>query len=111
MAKTKVSKTKAAKAQPAVAPANNSYPEINDIKQDLDSLKDNVVELTKHLKQNSRIKTKQLKRTAFKKFEGLSDTSKEQLKVLEAKVREEPAKALAFAFVGGVILSALLKRR
>ena len=87
------------------------YPEIQDIRHDLDSLKNNVVELTKHIKQDGFKTTREIKRAAWLRIGEARKSGEKQLKKVEASVKKEPAKSLAIAFASGLILSALMRRR
>lgn len=88
-----------------------SYSEIDGIKDDIDSLKNNIVELTKHIKVDAKKETKELKKAAANQIEGLRDTSLEQYERLEKQVKAKPGQSVAIAFAAGVVASMLVGRR
>lgn len=94
-----------------MAKAEKNYPEIDNIKEDIDSLKENTIELTKHVKKDGAAKTAELKAIASDNLEGLAKTGKEKLKTVEKQVKANPLKSLAVAFVAGAILSSFIGRR
>lgn len=87
------------------------YPEINDIREDLDSLKSNVVELTKHVRQDGKEQTKELKSTALKQLGLLQESGKKQYENVEKRIKEKPAQSVAVAFAAGLAASLLFGRR
>ena len=89
----------------------NNYPEIADIRSDLDSLKDNVVELTKHLKKDQNHQVEEIKAMLADKWHKVQDTSREQIDHLETRVKEKPAQSIGIAFAAGLVASYLLTRR
>lgn len=90
--------------------SKKNYPEIDDIREDIDSLKYNVVELTKHIKADGQETLEEAKETASEKLKRLSDSGKRQLKNMEGRVKEKPAQSMAIAFAAGLALSAMMKR-
>ncbi|MCS5597752.1 MAG: hypothetical protein NZ828_10905 [Alphaproteobacteria bacterium] len=91
--------------------AKNPYPEIDDIREDLDSLKSNVVELTKHIKSDGHQQTEELKNAALSRLITLKSSGEKRVKDLEAHVKQKPAKSVAIAFAAGLATSLLLNRR
>lgn len=87
------------------------YPEIENIKGDIDSLKENTIELGKHIKKDGSFKTSQLKGVVSDKVQQLSDKGQEQLKNVEGRVKDKPLQSVAIAFAAGLFISALLGRR
>ncbi|HPF47003.1 MAG TPA: hypothetical protein PK690_09060 [Emcibacteraceae bacterium] len=90
--------------------AKNTYPEIDDIRQDLNSLKSNVVELTKHIQHDGRLTVDDVKESASERLKVLSVTGKKKLKDVEGRVKDKPVQSLAMAFAAGLVLSAMIKR-
>ena len=84
-----------------------SYPEIKEIRDDLDSLRDNVIGLTKHIKKDGVEQAEEMSAYAKKSIVRGQD----ELKKIEDQVRKQPGKSLAVAFAGGLIASMLLNRR
>lgn len=94
-----------------MAKAHNQYREIDDIKKDIDSLKSNTVALTSHLADDGKEK---LHEAGGQLRTFLSACKKDGAKYYheaEDKVRQNPGQSIALAFAGGLLLSALLKRR
>lgn len=91
--------------------ATERFPEIKEIKHDLNSLKHNVIGLTKHVQENGSDMTAELKDKVEKRLLKLRDKSKKQLHRLENKVKENPSKGLAAAFVAGIVASWLFGGR
>lgn len=94
-----------------MAKVQNQYEEIDDIKKDISSLKSNAVSLTHHLADDGKEKLQEAG-GQLKSF--LSACKKDGAKYYheaEDKVRENPGQSIALAFAGGLLLSALLKRR
>lgn len=97
--------------QVAVPSTKTEYTEINDIKDDIESLKNNVIQLTHQLKESGIQQTKAFKKTASVQFSELKDNGQKQMEKVESHVREKPAQSIAAAFAVGVIASLLLGRR
>lgn len=96
---------------PTTTTTTKSYSEIDDIRQDLDSLKNNVVELTRHLTKDGNAQVAQLGQALSNHLADLQKSGKQQYKQIEGKVKEKPAQTLAIAFGAGVLASLLLGRR
>jgi ElaB/YqjD/DUF883 family membrane-anchored ribosome-binding protein len=93
------------------AKTKTQYPEIEDIREDLDSLKTNVVELTRAVKKDSVVQTEAIKDVALTRFEELKESGQEQIKNIERRVKAKPAESVAIAFAAGLAASFLLGRR
>ena len=91
--------------------AKKHYPELEDIKEDIDSLKENTIELTKHVKHDGQAKTAELKATATERLDELKASGREHLKDVEKQVKAKPLKSVAIAFATGLAISAILSRR
>jgi ElaB/YqjD/DUF883 family membrane-anchored ribosome-binding protein len=75
----------------------SEYPEFSDIREDMKSLRDDVVKLTKHVRTDG---SKQLK-----------DYATSKLNKIEQRVTEKPGQSVAVAFVAGMAAWFLLARR
>ncbi len=95
----------------AKTPTPTEYPEISDIREDLNSLKTNVVELTKHLKKDGVAKADTVKDAAIDRYEDIAQSGKERVKDIERRVKQKPAESIAIAFAAGLVTSFLLGRR
>lgn len=89
----------------------NNYMEIDEIREDLDSLKDNVVELTKHLKKDGVQQAHELSDIAKERLELFKMQGRRQLKSVEKQVKAKPTQSLAMAFAAGALASMLLRGR
>jgi len=92
-------------------PTDTTYPEIQDIKNDLDSLKNNVVELTKHIKSDGADKSHQLAQDLSQRLLELKDSGRSELDKVAQHVQQKPGQSLAIAFAAGLLASVLLGRR
>lgn len=92
----------------------NANDDLQEIRQDLDSLKHNVVALSKNLKNNGSAQVQeqieQAKKVFSKRWGKLQSTGKVQMKRIETQVRAKPAQALGVAFLAGLAASILLRR-
>jgi ElaB/YqjD/DUF883 family membrane-anchored ribosome-binding protein len=84
---------------------------IDEIREDLDSLKTNIIELTRHMKAETGARTQLLRSGVLGQVNSLKKTGAEQFEKLEGQVKAKPAQSLALAFVGGMLFSYLLGRR
>tara|TARA_B100001971_G_C18003746_1_gene438683 strand:+ start:433 stop:717 length:285 start_codon:yes stop_codon:yes gene_type:complete len=91
--------------------SKSHYPEIDDIREDLDSLKSNVVELTKHVQKDGKEQTKEVQKALTKQVETLQEESAKRLEGIKNHVREKPAQSIGIAFATGLVASLLLGRR
>ncbi|MGB0720359.1 MAG: DUF883 family protein [Bdellovibrionales bacterium] len=89
----------------------SNYPEIDDIRHDLDSLKTNVVELTKHVQRDGKVQTREIKNALSDRLEHLQESGRVQYKNIEKQVKAKPAQSVAVAFAAGLVASMLLRRR
>lgn len=87
------------------------YSEVDNIKQDIDSLKSDTIELAKHIKEDSAAKTAEIKEMATERVQTMAEQGKERLKDVESKVKKKPLQSLAIAFAAGLAFSVLMGRR
>lgn len=84
--------------------SKKKYPEVEEIKDDLESLKDNTVELANHIKEDG-----------AKQIEQTSETLKTRAQIkkleVEQQIKTKPLQSVALAFAGGMALSMLLRGR
>ena len=88
-----------------------NYPEIQDIKQDLTSLKNNTMELGRHVGADTEEQAIALSQTAAQAIEQFKKSGRKQMKELESRVKAKPGQSLAIAFVVGIAASYILGRR
>ena len=79
------------------------HQEIAHIREDLDSLRHNVVALSSSLQHD-------VKETALGRLEKVRTRSNQALEAAEENVREHPARSVLTAFGVGLVLSALMRR-
>lgn len=91
--------------------AKKKYSEVDNIKEDINSLKANTIELGRHVKEEGVAKTEELKEVAVDQMHNLAEKSKDQLKNVEGKVKEKPLQSIAVAFAAGLAFSILMGRR
>ena len=77
--------------------------EIDEIREDLDSLRSNVVALTKSVSHDASDRAKH-------KFEDLKIQGRESMKSVEKNVKAKPLKSLMIAFGVGMVMSMLTRR-
>lgn len=91
-----------------------TYPGIEDIRNDLDALKTNVVELTRHLQENGAGHVQEIRDEvtdlAHKKAATLRKLSKREFRKLESQVKAHPGQSIALAFAAGMAMSLLAGR-
>lgn len=88
-----------------------TYHEIDEIREDLDSLKDNVIELTKHLQKDGVEHAEELGDVAKKRLKVMQMRGRQEMKKVEKQVKQKPGQSLAIAFATGVVASMLLRGR
>jgi len=91
--------------------AKTTYPEIEEIKEDLDSLKDNVVALTKHVKKESVVQAEVISDTAKERIALAKLRGQQEVKKVEKQIKAKPAQSVAIAFAGGLLASMLIRGR
>lgn len=84
--------------------------DVNDVRDDVKSLKDNVSALGQSLKEEACAKTAELKDLASEKLEGAMRRGDESLKFIDDEVRANPRSAIAVAFAAGILANFLLRR-
>ncbi len=83
---------------------DSSYPEISKIGEDLTSLKADVGALVGHVKEDGM-------RDIAEATSGAYSYAGDMCRKIEKQVREQPAKSIAIAFAGGLLVSLFLGRR
>lgn len=90
--------------------ARSEFPEIEEIKQDIDSLKSNVVELTKHMKSEGKVQASRIGEVAMQQLEELKKSAQLEYLKAEKAVKAKPGQSIAIAFGAGLLASFLLRR-
>ena len=88
-----------------------NHNEIDDIREDLNSLKGNIVELTKHIKKDGQAEINDIQSMAEERIENITNASKQRYQDIRKNVKAKPERALALAFVGGLVASYLMARK
>ncbi|WP_334129701.1 DUF883 family protein [Sneathiella sp.] len=88
---------------------SESYPEINELKEDLASLKTHVSELAAMLKRDSIDEADRLSAKAREKLDELKGRGQEGLYHIEDHIRQKPGQSVAIAFAAGFLASLLLR--
>ncbi len=88
-----------------------AYPEIENIQQDLSSLKDNTVELARHVKADGTEHASVLTEKAHKMIADLKTQGAHEFEKIEQRVKDKPGQSVAIAFAAGIVASYLLGRR
>ena len=88
-----------------------NYSEIDDIKANLEALRSNVVELTKHMKSDGTAKSHDIMEMVNNQLHTYRTRGEEQLKNAEKHVKEKPAQSLAIAAAVGALAGILFSRR
>lgn len=81
----------------------NQSTELQDIRDDLNALKTNVVALAQDIKNGGGAVARQ-------SFDTLKATGQDEFQKVEEYVKEKPAQSLALAFCAGLVFSALISR-
>lgn len=89
----------------------SNYSEIDEIREDLHSLKDNVVELTRHLKKDGVEQAGEANMYVKERLADIQSHGKKGIKQVEEQVKNKPGQSLAIAFATGAVLSMLLRGR
>lgn len=84
--------------------------DVNDVREDVKSLKENVSALGQHLKEEACAKTSELKELAAEKLDGVLKRGDESLKFIDDEVKANPRSAIAVAFAAGILANFLLRR-
>ncbi len=87
------------------------YPEIDEIRQDLDSLKTNVVELSRHLTAEGKVQANRLSDVAIERLSDLRKSARDEYVKAERHVKSHPGQSIALAFGAGILASLLFSSR
>lgn len=88
----------------------SEFPEIEEIKQDIDSLKSNVVELTRHVQSEGRFQAGKISELAAQRLTDLKKSAQLEYLKVEKAVKAKPGQSVAIAFGAGLLVSFLLRR-
>lgn len=85
--------------------------EMAQIRNDLDSLSDSVIELTRSLKKTGNNKVHHLKDAARDKIQDIQSTGAHELHEVEDYIKSKPRQSLTLAFIAGMVASQILRHR
>jgi ElaB/YqjD/DUF883 family membrane-anchored ribosome-binding protein len=88
-----------------------ALPMMENIKEDIDSLRSNMVGLAKSIKSVSSEKARVTADYLMDQVDNLKTTGSETLGKVETQIKERPGQSIAVAFAAGVLTSYLLNRR
>lgn len=83
---------------------SNNEQELTHIREDLDSLRENVISLGRSIRHD-------VKESALTRWGRVRDQSERSLERVEERVREHPTRSMLTAFGAGLILSTLMRSR
>jgi ElaB/YqjD/DUF883 family membrane-anchored ribosome-binding protein len=88
-----------------------TYPEIDELKEDLAALKKHMSELTASLKRDGIDEAEKIGAKAKEKLGELKDHGSQGIEKIEDRVREKPGQSIAIAFAAGFLASMLMRNR
>ncbi len=88
----------------------SEFPEIEEIRQDIESLKTNVVDLSRHVKAESKIQASRLTEVALERLSDLRKNASYEYHRAEKAVKAKPGQSVAIAFAAGLVASMLFSR-
>lgn len=94
----------------AKAKKNTPSNDLDNIRQDLDSLKSNVVNLARDLKRSGRSSTESMVSTLSDQLSRAREASNDKYVQVEKSVSKNPAKSIAMAFGAGILASFLFSQ-
>jgi ElaB/YqjD/DUF883 family membrane-anchored ribosome-binding protein len=88
-----------------------NYPEVNQIQNDISALKEDSLDLARHVKDDGAEQINVLSDKAAQAYAEMKSRGADEMKKIEGHVKERPGQSLAIAFISGVAISYLLRRR
>lgn len=88
--------------------AMKDYAEISEIRDDLNSLKSNVIALTKHLQRDGKERVSEIGDAVWKGVDIVREKGEESFNAIEDTIRENPRRSTLIAFGVGLLTSLLL---
>ena len=100
------------KTEKAMAAAGESFDDLREeIREDFDSLKGNVVGIARNLRDVSAESARAASDYAAARVDDLREASADTMKKMEGRIKSRPGQSVALAFAAGVVASYLLGRR
>lgn len=94
-----------------MAKSTETYPEINELKEELAALKKHMSELTASAKRDGVEESGKIREKAKEKLGELKDHGTQGLEKFEGRVKEKPGQSIAIAFAAGFLASTLMRKR
>lgn len=89
----------------------SEFPEIEEIRQDIESLKSNVVDLSRHVKSEGKVQASRLTEVALERLADLRKNASFEYHRAEKAVKSKPGQSIAIAFAAGLVTSLLFSGR
>ena len=86
------------------------YGEIGDIRHDLQSLKENVRNLTRHLQKDGLDKAEDIKGAVSDGIDAIVSKGEDGMTALEHEIKENPRRSLIVAFIAGFALNLFFRK-
>lgn len=83
--------------------STKEYTEISEIRNDLNSLKSNIVALSKHVKEDGKERVSDLSSAVMKGVDTLKERGSDSFAIIEDAIRENPRRSLLVAFGVGIL--------
>lgn len=94
-----------------MAKTTESYPEIDELKEDMAALKKHMSDLTASLKKDGAEEAEKIGAKAKEKLGELKDRGNQGIEQIEGRIKEKPGQSIAIAFAAGFLASMLLRNR
>ena len=88
----------------------SDFPEIEEIRHDIESLKSNVVDLSRHIKSEGKNQASKLTEVAIERLAELRKNAAFEYQRAEKAVKAKPGQSVAIAFAAGLLTSLVLRR-
>jgi hypothetical protein len=88
-----------------------AHADMNGIREDIESLKANVMSLSKHLQRDGAAKASEVKTAINEGLDVLLSKGDKSILAIENEVKLNPRRALVMAFMAGFAINLLLSRR
>lgn len=107
MAQTDIPKTPGREYNGTSPTTNN---DLSDIRKDLESLKDSVLSLSRHLQRDGKAKAGEVKSVIDDSIDDLLEKSDKGITAIAEQVKENPRRALAMAFAAGFVINLIMRK-
>lgn len=94
-----------------MASLKETYPEITEIKNNVNELKTNTANLARHVKEDGKEHVAEVASTFQDRLQDLKQYGRRELNLLEQHVIAKPTRSVAYAFLAGIVASVIFGRR